>query len=146
MPRNTKGIINLEGIHFYFIYFHVEIIKINFLCTFLQGHIDKVLPSDCEIVVLYAPGIIINNEEMEGYLHPKVVCTFLPEIPNVTINTCQVSTSLHSIKGCAAFEELNKIISCAPKLNCETSTCLMIFCNYSGHEIASIMISAIKKR
>ncbi|EZA61162.1 hypothetical protein DMN91_005101 [Ooceraea biroi] len=110
----------------------------------LKGHIDRTVPSDCEIVILYVPGIIINNEEMEDCLYPKVVCTFLPEIPNVSINTCQV-IKLNSRKGYAAVEELNKMISRVPKVNHETSTCLMLFCNDSAREIANVMISALKK-
>ncbi|CAK9795084.1 F-box only protein 22 [Anthophora quadrimaculata] len=46
----------------------------------------KVLPANCDVITIRTHGVIINDRELKNGL-TDVVCTFLPDIPNVTIKT-----------------------------------------------------------
>ncbi|XP_077271811.1 F-box only protein 22-like [Temnothorax americanus] len=105
------------------------------------------LPDHCEVIMLYSKGIIMDNDEMERMnLFPKMVCAFLPQIPNVRIKSFEVGNC--GIQNPANYQEIISTIDEHETSisNHETSTCFMLFCNYNGQKIAKQWASAVQKR
>lgn len=103
--------------------------------------------------MLYTSGIVMNNIEMEYHAFPNIVCAFLPQIPNVTINAFKVTEKyllpiLQSGKRSRTveYQEFIKVVDETSIPNHDRSTCLMLFCNYSGHHRAMLFASTIQKR
>ncbi|KAL0103037.1 hypothetical protein PUN28_018380 [Cardiocondyla obscurior] len=106
----------------------------------------KLLPEDCETVMLYSNGIIVENNEMEKHTRPNIVCAFLPQIPNVKIKSFKIVRK--AIERSAEFEEIMSIIANQEIAwaRGESSTCFMLFCNDLGHNLAKHWASAVKQR
>ena len=112
------------------------------MCFFLQVNyiLDSSLPQNCEAIILYVSGIILNDMELEEYARSHAVCAFFPQIPDVTINKF-VSTGQYKYD----LDIINTIIETA-SLNHNKSKCLMLFSNFGSQEFADLLIAHIKRR
>ncbi|XP_011686686.1 PREDICTED: F-box only protein 22-like [Wasmannia auropunctata] len=109
----------------------------------VEERIEALLPKYCEAVMLYSRGVIMDKE-MEYHPFPNMACAFLPEIPNVRVKSFNVTT--HAlIDTTVEYQEIISIINKTSTSNHETSTCLMLFCNYIGHITAKRWASVIQK-
>lgn len=121
---------------------------------FLQEYILNLLPKNCETTILCTRSIV--NEEQDYTSFPSnIICALLPQISNVKVNMfticmpyIQKSISQKVAKQQSeTFEyEKNKLFNMIDETSMPNnkSTCLMLFCNYSGHATAEHMISAVQ--
>ncbi|XP_024873431.1 F-box only protein 22-like [Temnothorax curvispinosus] len=101
------------------------------------------LPYHCKTIKFYSDSTIMNNYEME--CNPRMVCAFLPQIPNVEIKLFEYSTSLQALAKAANPQKIiSTIVEHETSIsNHETSTCFMLFCNRSGKHLAKHWASAV---
>lgn len=124
----------------------------------MQEYILNLLPKNCETTILCTRDIITNNEG-QGYTSfpSNIICALFPQISNVKVNMfticapyIQKSISQKFARNqLETFEhEKNKLFNMIDETSTPNnkSTCLMLFCNYSGHTTAERMISAIQIR
>lgn len=98
--------------------------------------------------MLYSKGIIMDNKEME-HDPINIVCAFLPQIPNVTIKSFRLTEHCHISRrrtGTVYDEIIDTIVNHDISLsNHETSTCFMLFCNYSvTYDLTKCWASAVQ--
>lgn len=91
--------------------------------------------------MLHSTGVVVNNIETEDMLYDydeaSTVCAFLPEVPNVTISTFNLSTFEKSTK---LYE---RIFNTSTSDN--NSTCLMLFSTRSGRHLTQEIVQCIKR-
>ena len=94
--------------------------------------------------MLYVRGTIYNEIETEYYIgFPTMICAFLPQIPDVKINTVTLKMFL-PIKE-EYYNEIINMISETGSLSHDESRCLMLFCNSEGYPTAKALVSLIQQ-
>src|SRR5436190_22595236 len=98
--------------------------------------------------MLYVKGIIFNEREREClYItFPKMICAFLPQIPDVKINTVTLKTFLPMKE--EDYYKIINMISETGSLSHDESRCLMFFCNCDGSSMdqTKCLVSLIQQR
>lgn len=119
----------------------------------ITEYILNLLPKNCETTILCTRSIV--NEEQDYTSFPSnIICALLPQISNVKVNMfticmpyIQKSISQKVAKQQSeTFEyEKNKLFNMIDETSMPNNkSCLMLFCNYSGHATAEHMISAVQ--
>ncbi|KOC63515.1 F-box only protein 22 [Habropoda laboriosa] len=85
-------------------------------------------------------GVIINDREFENHL-TDVVCTFLPDIPNVTIKTF---TFVGVFRTQAAAQYTHQINTALNTRASNSHKCLLLFCNNTGRRIARAVATLLQ--
>ena len=94
--------------------------------------------------MLYVRGTIFNEIETEYYIgFPTMICAFLPQIPDVKINTVTLKMLLPTKK--EYYNEIINMISETGSLSHDESRCLMLFCNCDGSSMAKCLVSLIQQ-
>ncbi|XP_033338045.1 F-box only protein 22 [Megalopta genalis] len=112
----------------------------------------KVLPPNCNTVTLGTHGVVFNDTEIEANVD-NVVCTFLPEIPGVTIQTFVIgdnSTTKQDVS-VSLINYIEKIREALDKpqktqFSYVNSKCLLLFCDLRGREFAIKLSDSLRKR
>ena len=93
--------------------------------------------------MLYVRGTIFNEIETEYYIgFPTMICAFLPQIPDVKINTLKTFLPIKE----KYYNEIINMISETGSLSHDESRCLMFFCNCDGSSMAKCLVSLIQQR
>ncbi|XP_011705869.1 PREDICTED: uncharacterized protein LOC105461080 [Wasmannia auropunctata] len=104
-------------------------------------HMENLLPKHCEIIILYNDGIIMDKE----YNKPaQMVCTFLPQIPNVRVKLFKLPENCF-ISETAEYKEIISTVVNNKTSTSNHETCFMLFCTPEGRKTAQRWASAIKK-
>ncbi|XP_012523443.2 F-box only protein 22 [Monomorium pharaonis] len=115
----------------------------------VEEHCMTLLPKNCEVVMLYTTGMVMDNKELESgkCSRTDAICAFLPQIPNVSVKLFKL-TEYYAIQKTTEYKEIISIIDNhgTSVSNNEMSTCFMLFCNGMGHSVAKRWASIIQKR
>lgn len=108
----------------------------------------KVLPPNCDTVTLGTHGVVLNEKEIEGNVE-NIVCTFLPDIPDVTIKTFVIGDNSATKNDISMSvenysEEIRKVLS-TPDKNSNKSKCLLLFCDLRGRGFAVKLSNSLRK-
>ncbi|XP_011690523.1 PREDICTED: uncharacterized protein LOC105451650 [Wasmannia auropunctata] len=108
---------------------------------YIEECTEALLPKDCEAIMLYSEGIIVQNCQF-----PNITCVFLPQIPNVKIKSFILSEN-YIIQETAEYREIISTIvnNETSTLSDKTSTCFMLFCNGKDRTTAQRWASAIQE-
>ncbi|XP_078036540.1 F-box only protein 22-like [Augochlora pura] len=112
----------------------------------------NVLPPNCTTVTLGTHGVVFNDTEIEANVD-NIVCTFLPEVPDVTIQTFVIgdnSTTKQDVSVSISnyIDKIKEVLDQPQKTNHPfmNSRCLLLFCDLRGREFAIKLSDSLRKR
>ncbi|KAL6260408.1 hypothetical protein P5V15_007934 [Pogonomyrmex californicus] len=110
----------------------------------IKDLLQPCLPKHCEVIMLFTTGIIMDNREIEQETFYNMVCAFLPQIPNVRIQTFKVAKYSLTLIRQISEELIRTFTDFQTSMSChETSTCFMLLCNYKGYTAAKFLASSL---
>ncbi|CAK9830248.1 F-box only protein 22 [Anthophora retusa] len=101
----------------------------------------KVLPANCDVITMRTHGVIINDRELKNGLR-DVVCTFLPDIPNVTIKTITFVGAVRSQTVAQYLQQMKTVFNTSES---NSHKCLLLFCNGKGRALAKAVTAVLKQ-